>query len=172
MSLSSPRQNGADATVVVGRVRSPKGLRGDVHVELLSDVPGRFSEGHQVLIGDSTFTVLRVRQQAKRLVVRFSDVGSREEAEKLGNYYIHIPVGQVPQPPPNTYYHYQLLDMQVFEKGGTYLGILTQILQTGANDVYVIKGPKGEIVLPAIANVIIDVNTEKGVMQVDLPDGL
>ena len=62
--------------------------------------------------------------------------------------------------------------MQVFEKDGAYLGILTQILQTGANDAYVIKGPKREIVLPAIASVIIGVNTEKGVMQVDLPEGI
>ena len=172
MSLSSPRENGADFTVVVGLVRSPKGLRGDVHVELLSDVPGRFSEGRQVLIDDSPFTVLRVRQQSKHLIVRFSDVGSREEAEKLRNCYIHIPVGLVPQPPTGTYYHYQLLDMQIFGKDGAYLGKLTQILQTGANDAYVVNGPKGEIVLPAIATVIIDVNTEKGVMQVDLPDGL
>tara|TARA_B100001123_G_scaffold11737_2_gene13874 strand:- start:631 stop:1149 length:519 start_codon:yes stop_codon:yes gene_type:complete len=172
MSSSSPRENGADSTVVVGLVRSPNGLNGDVHVELLSDVPGRFSEGRQVLIGNSTFTILRVRQQAKHLIVRFNDVGSREEAEKLRNSYISIDIDQVPQPPPDTYYHYQLLDMQVFEKDGTYLGILTQILQTGANDAYVIKGPKREIVLPAIANVIIGVNTEKGVMQVDLPEGI
>ena len=71
MYSSSPRGNGADSTVVVGLVRSPNGLNGDVHVELLSDVPGRFSEGRQVLIGNSTFTILRVRQQAKHLIVIF-----------------------------------------------------------------------------------------------------
>ena len=106
MSSSSPRESGTDSTVVVGLVRSPNGLHGDVHVELLSDVPGRFSEGRQVLIGNSTFTILRVRQQAKRLIVRFNDVGSREEAEKLRNSYISIDIGQVPPPPPATYYFF------------------------------------------------------------------
>ena len=73
--------------------------------------------------------------------------------------------------PEDQYYHFQLLGMEVVTISGDRLGTLTEILMTGSNDVYVIKGDI-EILIPAISGVIVRVDVSLAEMTVDLPEGL
>ena len=82
------------------------------------------------------------------------------------------PAGDVPAPPADTYYHYQLLDMAVVDEAGSSLGTVTEILHTGANDVYVVADGESELLLPALADVVRDVDVEARRMSVALPDGI
>ena len=73
---------------------------------------------------------------------------------------------------PGSYYHFQILDMEVWTLSGELLGAVTDILSTGSNDVYVVSKGGSETLLPAIQDVVLDVDLEKGRITVDLPEGL
>ena len=70
------------------------------------------------------------------------------------------------------FFHYQLIGMQVRTEDGEELGEIKEILETGSNDVYIVRGPAGEVLIPAVAHVVTDVDVSSGVMLVRLPDGL
>ena len=106
------------------------------------------------------------------LLVKLAGVDTREEAAALLGEPIFVPAGDVPAPPADTYYHYQLLDMAVVDEAGASLGTVTEILHTGANDVYVVADGESELLLPALADVVRDVNVEARRMSVALPDGI
>ena len=81
-------------------------------------------------------------------------------------------VATAPPLPEGAYYHYQLIGLAVAGADGAPLGVLTEVLRTGANDVYVVLSEGAELLVPAVADVIRVVDTERGVMTVALPDGL
>ena len=172
MNSPSRCDGGEDSLIQVGRIRSPAGLRGELHVELLSDVPGRFAEGQEVLIRGVLHSIQCARSTTKGLLVKFKGIDSQQAGEELRNEPVFIGKEHAPPLPSGTYYHYQLLDMCVVTANGDELGLITDILQTGANDVYVVKGAEKETLVPALADVVKTVDTERGVMVVDLPDGL
>jgi 16S rRNA processing protein RimM len=74
--------------------------------------------------------------------------------------------------PEGEYFHFQLIGMKVLTEDGEYLGRLREILETGSNDVYVVSGDSGELLIPALANVILKVQVTEGVMVVRLMEGL
>lgn len=73
---------------------------------------------------------------------------------------------------PDTYYHFQILDMEVWTQSGEFLGKVNDILSTGSNDVYVVNHGKDEVLVPAMHDVVLEVDLGKGRITVDLPDGL
>jgi 16S rRNA processing protein RimM len=87
-----------------------------------------------------------------------------------------IAKSQLPELEAGTYYWSDLIGLSVFSKDDVYIGCLTAILPTGSNDVYVVEntGPGGrhEILIPALQSVVLDIDLEKRVMHVDLPEGL
>ena len=172
MNSPSRCDGGEDSLIQVGRIRSPAGLRGELHVELLTDVPGRFAAGQEVLIGGVLHSIQCARSTTKGLLVKFKGIDSQQAGEELRNEPVFIGKEHAPPLPSGTYYHYQLLDMCVVTATGDELGLITDILQTGANDVYVVKGTEKETLVPALADVVKMVDIERGVMVVNLPDGL
>ena len=158
--------------ILVGRVRAAFGIRGEVMVEVISDVPQRFARGGAVRIGGALFHVQGRRPTPKGLIVKFREVESRNAAEELRGASIHVSLEDVPPPPPDTYYHYQILDMRVVTVEGEELGVVAEILETGANDVYVVKGQGKEVLIPAIAEVVKEVDAHRRVMVVDLSRAL
>ena len=83
-----------------------------------------------------------------------------------------VPEGEVPSAPEDEYFHYQLLGMSVRTEDGEALGALEEILETGSNDVYVVRGPGGEVLVPALATVVLQVDVDGAEMVVRLPEGL
>ena len=78
----------------------------------------------------------------------------------------------VPEAEEGEYFHYQIIGLKVISVTGEDLGEITDILETGSNDVYVVVGPTGEILVPAIRDVIKEIDVLSGLMTVDLPEGL
>ena len=158
--------------VLVGYVIRTAGMQGEVRVNLHSDIPHRFAPGDAVRIGGTVYRVDTRRAVRSDLLIKFREVNSRAAAETLQGEPIYVPEKDVPPPQPDTYYHYQLLDMLVVTTSGTELGVITDVLETGANDVYVVKGHDKETLVPALADVVKEVDVEGGRMVVDLPEGL
>ena len=165
---SGPRQS----NIVVGRILGPVGLEGELRVEVSSDVPDRFAPGSEFHIGDSSYRVQDARTTAKGLRIKLLGVTSHKAAMALNGKYVYVPEKDVPPPPEHTYYYYQVLGMRVVTSGGEELGVVTDILSTGANDVYVVKGDARETLVPALADVVLEVDVPGQRMVVDLPEGL
>ena len=158
--------------VLVGRVLAPVGLRGEVGVEVASDVPQRFAPGALLYIEGTAYHVDGVRPVRRGLVVKLAEVGSHAQAETLRGEALYIEEAQVPPPPEDTYYYFQVLGMEVYTREGEYLGEVKEILTTGSNDVYVVRRHKQEILIPALEEVILEIDVKRQHMVVDLPEGL
>ena len=162
-----------ETPVIVGRIRSAWGLRGDVSVEVLSDAPMRFSPGSMLRLKGKTTRVERSRKGKRGLLVKLDAANDRTQAEALRGEDLTVLPEQVEPLPEGIFYHFQILDMRVVTDGGENLGSICEIIVTGGNDVYVVhEEGRRDILIPALPDVVLDVDVEAGVMTVNLPDGL
>ena len=105
-------------------------------------------------------------------MIQLEDCADREAAEAFRGQLIQIRTGEAAPPPPGSYYYHQIVGLSVVTEEGEALGEVTEILETGSNDVYVITGPTGELLLPALTSVILQIDLEAKRMTVHLLEGL
>ena len=161
-----------DDRVVVGRVLGPWGVRGDLRVEPHSDSRERFAPGSRLYLNGAETVVVSSRPHKGGLVVRLGSVADRNAAETLKNAALTVSQDQVGPLPDGSYYYFQVIGLRVTTDGGEELGQVHEVLATGGNDVYVVRGPAGERLVPALGDVVLDVDLDRGVMTVSLPEGL
>ncbi|MFQ5616148.1 MAG: ribosome maturation factor RimM [Anaerolineales bacterium] len=166
---------GEPVFLAVGKLGRPHGVRGNIAVHILTGFPERLRPGVNVLVGPD-HRVMRIRQaqrQNKTMRLAFDGVQNREQATELRNLMVFVRSTDVPPLPEGEYYHHQLIGLTVVADQGQELGQLAEIIETGANDVYLVRPPKGkDVLLPAIEEVILDVDLETGVLKVHLLPGL
>ncbi len=158
---------------VVGRVLRAWGIRGDVKITPFTDRPEDFKQYRSVVIGPQRkhFDVKSFRPYQGNWLLHLVSVESRNEAEALHGQEILIEAAQR-QKQEGEFFAREVIGLRVQTIAGEDLGEVVEILVTGANDVYVIKGPRGEILLPARVEVIKGIDVETGVMTVELLPGL
>jgi 16S rRNA processing protein RimM len=142
-------------------------------MELMTGFPERLRAGKIVLVGDGheELHLASVREHNEGKIVRFSGIDSPEDVGRLRNLLVFVKTSELPELPEGEYYHHQLLGMSVVDEAGKTLGKLTDILETGANDVYVVKTSEGqELLLPAVDEVILAVDLDRSEMRVRLQD--
>lgn len=158
--------------IAVGRVLAPAGVEGEIKVEPLTDVIELFSRGRSLWVRGERLEVEGVQQRKGRLHLKLSGVDSREAAEALRGESVEVPQSLLEPLPEGHYYRFQIVGMQVYDVERGHLGEVRQVLTTGGNDVYVVRGERGEILLPAIDDVIREVDVAGGRMTVDLMEGM
>ena len=159
--------------IAIGKVRRPYGVRGEVKVEFLTDFPERFKDLKAVYIDWEPYTIERYRFVADGILLKFAGIDTPEDAAFLRNRLIEIPVSEAVPLPPDTYYYFQILGLKVVTTAGEVLGEVVDIIVTGANDVYVVRSAGGrEILLPAIEDVVKEVDLESNRLVVELLPGL
>ena len=162
----------ASEMVIVGFIKGAWSLHGAVKVEAASDSPERFSIGSLLYLDHLPVKVEESFRQRGSLVLKLEGVDTRSDAEAHKGKPLHVPFSAVPPLPEGSYYHFQIIDMQVWTTEGEYLGIVGSILSTGSNDVYVVMDGDRELLVPALEEVILEVDVEGRRMTVDLPEGL
>lgn len=105
-------------------------------------------------------------------MIKLAGIEDRTAAEQLRGALLQVPLEQAVSLPPGSYYWHQILGLQVIERGGRVLGTVNEILTTGSNDVYVVRSGERELLLPAIRDVIREIDLERGVIVVELLPGL
>jgi 16S rRNA processing protein RimM len=162
--------------LAVGRVLRPHGVRGELVLDVLTEFPLHLGEAEVVYVGEAAVPhpLRRVRvQRGQQLIIQLADCLDRNAAESYRGQLIQIKVEQAAPLPPGRYYHHQILGLDVTTDAGEALGQVTDILETGANDVYVVTGPAGEeLLLPALRSVILQIDLEARRMTVHLMEGL
>ena len=172
---SSPQDSEEYAYLAVGKLHRPHGLHGEIIMEVLTDFPERLTAGVTLYVG-STHTPLRlqkVRWQDKGMLVSFQGFTTPEAAGELRNQIVYVSAADRPALAEGEYYHHQIIGLQVFTQAGESLGKVIDILETGANDVFVVRPHNGrEILIPNIDEVILNIDLEKGHVIIHLLPGL
>ncbi len=156
---------GEPVFLAVGCLRHSHGLQGEIGMEVYTDFPERLRPGTQVYVGDThiTLSITRSRMAGKLMLLTFDGYLDCDQVNVFRNKIVYSRSDKLPSLPEGQYYHHQLLGLRVLDETGVELGILSEILETGANDVYVVRSSGGsELLLPAIESVIIKVDLEIG----------
>lgn len=156
--------------VRIGYVRRAVGLSGEVEVEPLTDDAGRFKPGLSVRAGAAVRQVEAVRNGAGTLVLKLIGVDDRDLADDLRGKYLEIETAEVQPLPEGSYYHWQLLGLEVFDIAGTRLGEITDIIDNPANDIYLLSAEDRQVLVPAVSEVVRSIDLAAGRMVVDLPE--
>jgi 16S rRNA processing protein RimM len=185
MSSKSSRKTTTDAAsgradlperVAVGRVLRPHGVRGEVVVEVLSDVPGRLAPGRSLKASWAgrparTVTVEAYRPHKTGALVRFAGAEDRDQAEELRDALLEVDRSEVPDAPEGTYYWYQLLGCRC-RVDGEDLGEVTDLVEDGGGLLLVVSKDGRQVPIPFVRSFLKEVDVEHGRIELDLPEGL
>lgn len=166
---------GEPVFLAVGRLQRPHGVRGELRLLVLTDFPERLHPGAIVYAGEA-HTPLKIRTRRwhnQALLLAFAEYPDRTTAEALTNVTLYVRADDRPPLPDGEYYQHQLLGLQVRTDEGQALGEVTEILETGANDVLVVRAASGkEILLPMTDAVVLAIDLPAGEIRVHLLEGL
>lgn len=172
---SQSRARGRPNFIAAGRVVRPHGVRGELLVAPVSDLIRSLQPGGTIFLGPDRVAaeVAACRLHGTRWLLRLQGCPDRDRAERWRGAEIAVRVDDLPPLPEGEYFYWQILGLEVITDQGRVLGTIAEILETGANDVYVVRAPeRPDILLPAIQSVVRQVNLEAGRMQVHLLPGL
>ncbi len=173
---SGSPSDGEPEYLVVGSLRRTHGVRGEMVMEVVTDFPERLKKGTRVFVDASHAPMIlsSVRPHAEGLIVKFEGVESPEQAGRYRNKTVYVTSADRPPLPEGYYYDHQLLGFAVVDNDtGETLGTLSEIMRTGANDIYVVKRPDGsELLLPVITSVVLELNVGQRIIRVHLLPGL
>jgi 16S rRNA processing protein RimM len=160
--------------LAIARVVKPWGVRGELKLEVLTGFPDQLGRLTRVYLGPEAapHTVARFHWHSGELLVQLADVRDRNAAELLRDQLVQIAREDAIPLEPGQFYEYQIIGLNVITTDGEPLGQVVEVLSTGANDVYVVQGPRGEVLLPARAEVVRAIDLDAGTMTVTLLPGL
>jgi 16S rRNA processing protein RimM len=161
--------------LVVGKLGKPHGVQGEIVMDVYTEFPERLKPGVVVYIGKQVqpLQITKARSHSRGLLLYFDGIQSREEVAELRNSLVQVRTADRPNLPQGDYYHHQVLGMYVIDESDTRLGRITAIIETGANDVYVVQNEAGdEVLIPAIESVVLDINLDENQVRVHLLPGL
>lgn len=165
-----------NADIVVGRIGRAHGLRGEVGVEVRTDVPEiRFAAGSAVFLEDGrSLTVESSRPHGRVLLVRFEGVGDRTAAETLRGQLLLVEAGAVDVPTePDTFFDHQLVGLEVRDPQAKVLGSVSEVVHLPGQDLLAVQlAGDGEALVPFVSEIVTDVDLAGGVITVDAPEGL
>jgi len=144
-------------------------VRGEITMEVLTDFPERLRPNRTVYIGEQhePRRIAHTRAKDQLMIVAFQGIADRDAVSVYRNQPLYVRTEDLPQLPDGDYYYHQLIGLKVIDEAGKYVGTLSEILETGANDVFVVKPEEGpEVLLPAIETVILSVDLDKQAITV------
>lgn len=161
--------------VAAGRVLGAHGLRGEVAIEVLSDVPGRFAPGAALLLtagGEAPrpVVVAAARPHKGGLLIQLDGVADRTAAEALRGALLEVEARDVPPPPEGSYYHFDLVGCRCSDGGGD-LGEVVEVLEGGGGVLLRVTGPRGELLLPFVESYLGEVDVAGRRIGWRLPEG-
>ncbi|MFP3895281.1 MAG: ribosome maturation factor RimM [Anaerolineales bacterium] len=176
METTTANRNREDdlAHLQIGEIVAPRGVHGEVKVKIETDDPERFYALDRVYLGDTLtpFEVERARLFKSQALLQLKGIENRNQAERLRNTPVYVAIEDALPLGKDQFYYHQIEGLPVLTIEGEELGYVAEILRTGSNDVYVIRGGQTEILLPVIRGVIREIDIEKGKIIVKVPDGL
>jgi len=166
--------------LVLGKIVRPHGVRGELRMFVMTDYPERLAQLEQVYLSKdeagshvTPYALENVRLHQDYALLTLEGIDDRDQAEPLRQLFVLIDLDNAVPLEEGEFYLYELIGIEVSTIEGEHLGRLTDVIETGANDVYVVETERyGEVLIPAIESVIIETDIKASRMIVQLPDGL
>lgn len=164
--------------VLIAKIVGAHGVKGTSKVRSFADSTSLFQSGRKLLARKEGGTsaghleIIWAKPHTRTVLMSFRGVSRRSQAEALIGYELFISKDDLPDPEENAHYWFDLIGIEVFTIDGKHLGWIESIMETGSNDVYVVKNGTQEVLIPALESVVLNIDTKHNRMEVDLPDGL
>lgn len=167
--------SGEPVFLAVGKLRRPHGVHGEMLMDVLTDFPERLASGVQVFVGEDHRPCLisSTRWQMNAMLVTFQGFNSPEAVGIFRNLLVTVRADEIPALEAGEYYHHECMGMQVVDENGERIGVITEILESSAHDIFVVETEeRKEVLIPATDEVILNVDVKRGEMQVRLLPGI
>ncbi|MDO9111252.1 MAG: ribosome maturation factor RimM [Desulfatirhabdiaceae bacterium] len=167
-----------DTCVAIGKIVGVHGIKGYVKIHCQAESFSVFASGCSVIVRDTkgrsrVAEILDAKPQGRMLLLLLKGVLDRNAAEMLPGSDLLVEKSSLPELEPDTYYWADIVGMSVVSVDGHPVGTVASIIETGSNDVYAVQTPDaGEILIPAIASVVLEIDLNRKIMRVNLPEGL
>ena len=173
MNKSAPTKD----VVLIGKIVGTHGVKGTCKIQSYAESLDVFEPGAALLLrkpdgSENSYEIMQVKPHSRRALLTLKDVANREQANALVGTELYIARAKLPRLDDGTYYWFDLIGLNVYTTEDRYIGRLDSIIETGANDVYVVRKDDREILIPALKSVVRVIDTDQKIMRVELPDGL
>lgn len=157
--------------MAVARVLATRGVHGELKAEPLAP-PAALAPGRTVTAAATEYEIERISRSGRFVYLKLCGIDTREQTQALRGAYLQAPERDLAALPEGEYYRFQLIGLSVRSEDGRDLGHVTDVMSTRENDVYVVSGPFGEVLIPAVDDVVRDVDLNAGVILVEIIPGL
>jgi 16S rRNA processing protein RimM len=178
--MASSPQASQPRFLLIGEILRPHGIAGEVRMRVLTHYPEHLADLEKVYLSEdpdaadgTSYVLEQVRMHQQYALLKLKGVDTRDQAERIRQLWVMIEANDAVPLKQGELYLYQLIGLRVMTQAGRSLGSITDILETGANDVYIVQSSEhGEILIPATAETIITTDLDAGIMVVNPPEGL
>ena len=163
--------------IIIGKIVSTQGNKGEVKVIPLTDSIDRFDKLTDVFIREGNIEKLlkinNLKTKKNAVILKFEDIDNIEKAKILVESFLEVKRSDAVKLPKDTYFIFDIIGLEVYTNENELLGKVDNIISTGSNDVYVVKNKnKKEILIPAIREIIKNIDVEKKRITINMADGL
>lgn len=163
--VTTPREP-REGYTAVGRVLRPHALRGELRILAFSASGRNLQRGRQVYLAGVRHVIQRARPDREAWILQLDGIEDRAVVEALRGELLETPDTDVLRDDEESYFVHELVGLRVETVEGRDLGKVTDVIQTGANDVYVVEGPGGEVLVPVISEVIESIDIQSGLIRI------
>ncbi len=158
--------------ITIGQILAPWGAKGQLRVEVITDFPHHLAPHSPVYVDRQPVTIAGTSWHKGKAIIKLEGIDSVADAGKLCGKALEIHHSQLETLPEGQYYHFQLIGLEVWTTQDKLLGKVVRILSSSSNDNYVVSGKQGEILIPAIEDVVKSVDLERGRITIEAMEGL
>lgn len=157
----------------IGKVSNVHGIKGEIKVIPLTDDLNRFSELKSVYIGidKECYEIEKASYHKNQAILKLKGISELEKAENLINSFLWVKIEDAKRP-KGAYFLFELIGLEVFNVEGEYIGKLKDVLQPGANDVYIVKNEDREYLIPAVKEIVKSIDIEHNKMTIQPIEGM
>ena len=160
----------------IGQIVNVHGFKGEVKVYPLTNDMSRFKKLTEVYVEENNelvkYEIEALKFLSTTIAIKFKGIDTEEAANKLRNFYIKVDRKSAVKLPKDSYFICDLIDLEVYDEKGLLLGTIKDVLQTGSNDVYIVKTRGDDILIPALKQVVKEIDIKNKKIVVELPEGL
>lgn len=146
--------------ITVGQIINTHGLKGEIKIYPLTDDIKRFRKLKNVYIDHKETKITWCKLQSDKIILKLEGIDTIEAAQKLKEKYIEIKREDAVKLPEGRYFITDIMECTVFDETGKELGKVTNVIQTGSNDVYSVKGKDEDILIPALKSIVTKIDIE------------
>lgn len=158
--------------LIIGKIVKTHGIRGEVKVYPTTKDINRYDHLKWLYLDKTEqftrYDVENVRYHKNMVILKLKGVDTREEAEKLVGGLLKVDRDHAIDLEEDEYFIGDIIDLEVYNVNGVCMGKVTDVISTGSNDVYVVNGPDGEVLIPAIKQYVKQIDIKKGMMVVEI----